>query len=253
MVARQIVIIGRGHVAFHLGQLFHEKGFSVIHISSRKSDSSEKEFTLDQLPARADMYLISVKDSAYEEVISNMPDHLEGIIAHTSGALPLSILSKFKQKAVFYPFQTFRKDVPLWEKTFAIFVESDDVNVAQQVALIGHELTGNVAIVDETSRKKIHIAGVFASNFVNYLLHLSNDLLKNTPIDRRKAILPLVFQTVKRLELDDPLLFQTGPAVRNDKIVLFEHFRMLENTPELKEIYVFLTNQILAAYGYKKL
>jgi len=248
-----IVIIGRGNVAYHLGQLFRERGKTVYYALSRGEEKTDEMLLLSEIPTNALMYLISVKDAAYEELISQLNDKLEGIVVHTSGTLPLSILGKFKKKGVFYPFQTFRKEISLWEKDFAILVESDDSFVAEQLLSLGKELTENAIQVNEETRKKTHLAGVIASNFVNYLLHLSYEILAEEKIEIPKLLLPLVLQTVKRIKIDDPIKFQTGPAARNDRNILDMHLKMLENKPKLKEIYLFLTNQLLSAYDFEKL
>jgi len=59
---------------------------------------------------------------------------------------------------------------------------------------------------------------------------------------------PLIFETANRLKSVHPNDVQTGPAIRNDATTIEQHEKLLENYPELKELYVYFTKQIATFY-----
>ena len=75
------------------------------------------------------------------------------------------------------------------------------------------------------------------------LAGISEDLLKDSGLDF-SVLLPLMRQTVKKLEKLSPSQAQTGPAVRKDKGIISTHLQMLENKPEIKRLYHDITNLI---------
>ena len=60
-ILMRIGLIGRGRVATHMGKALLKAGHEVTSVNSR---------TLAELPEDADAYIIAVKDSALQEVIS---------------------------------------------------------------------------------------------------------------------------------------------------------------------------------------
>lgn len=50
-------------------------------------------------------------------------------------------------------------------------------------------------------------------------------------------MLPLIEETTRKIHFLTPEEAQTGPARRNDRNIIEDHLHMLENEPELAEIY----------------
>lgn len=249
---RKAVVIGRGHVGTHLVGLFREKNVLVEWVGGREMGRKIEELVL--LDSSDVLWLLAIKDEAYADVISILPAGLKGVVVHTSGTLPLRLLYKFSRRGVFYPFQTFRKEVALVRKDFLIVVESDDDCVREELMELAFLLTGHALAEEEDFRQRLHVAGVLASNFINYLAAKAWEWLKGYSPDLiRDALVPLMLQTVERMREGDPDALQTGPAARNDRNILIRHLHLLQNNPELYEIYVFLTNRILKHYGYPEL
>jgi len=59
-----------------------------------------------------------------------------------------------------------------------------------------------------------------------------------------KLLLPLLKQTLKKLDTLSPKEAQTGPAIRNDLITMSKHLKLLADEPELKDIYEALSESI---------
>jgi hypothetical protein len=94
---------------------------------------------------------------------------------------------------------------------------------------------------------KLHLAAVFCNNFVNHLYTLTEQYCHREGIEFR-LLLPLIKETAVRLEEVSPSQSQTGPAVRNDRVTIDKHLKMLENHPQLQKMYTLLTDSI---YNYQ--
>ncbi len=63
---------------------------------------------------------------------------------------------------------------------------------------------------------------------------------------------PLIHETVRKALTNDPVLCQSGPAVRNDTRIMNYHLEMLNQYPNLKKIYSFVSDSIIEfAKNYK--
>ena len=92
-----------------------------------------KAVGLDLLPDDADLYLIAVSDDAVAEVAASTPDY-PGIWAHTSGSVPVDALSGCKSRSgVFYPLQTFTRDVDVDVAEVPFFIEGSDSDTGKEL------------------------------------------------------------------------------------------------------------------------
>ncbi|MCH5235208.1 MAG: DUF2520 domain-containing protein [Muribaculaceae bacterium] len=219
-----IAIIGNGNVASHLHTALKDKT-EVVLVNSR---------TLEGLPENPDIVLISVSDNAIEEVAQRLPK-TDAIVAHTSGSTPMTILKEDKI-GVFYPLQTFTKGVELNYSEIPVFIEGSSPTVVEKLKELAQLFSNDVREADSESRRKLHLASVFACNFTNALAGISEEILKDSGIDF-SVILPLMRQTLNKLGKLSPKEAQTGPAVRGDTVVMDKHLDMLESKPEFQHIY----------------
>ena len=92
-----IVIIGAGNMAWHLGQQFKTAGHHIVQVYNRTIERGEElaeelacEFTnrFEGINKQADVYIVAVTDHGIDDIILGLK--LEGhIVAHTSGSVPL--------------------------------------------------------------------------------------------------------------------------------------------------------------------
>lgn len=229
----KIAIIGRGNVATHLYKALEDVA-DVQMVNPH---------TLEDLPSAPELILISVKDDAIEKVMDKLPE-TSAVIAHTAGSVPLDILKKNNNSiGVFYPLQTFTKDVDLNYSEIPVFIEGDTRETVERLTKVAELFTNNIHLADSDKRKKLHLASVFACNFTNALIGIADSILKESEMDSA-VIRPLLRQTINKLNIMSPADAQTGPAKRKDKKVIDEHLRMLETNPKLKNIYQQLTDFI---------
>ena len=227
-----ISIVGRGNVASHLLKALSTYSETVL-VNPR---------TLEDLPEKSDIILISVSDNAIEEVAAKLPD-TEAVVAHTAGSVPMKVLDRFKNHGVFYPLQTFTKDIPLHYGGIPVFIEGNSPETEKKLKETASMFSGKVCPANSVSRKKLHLASVFACNFTNALATISAELLKETDIDFQ-TVLPLMRQTIDKLQTLPPDKAQTGPAVRGDYKVMADHLKMLSDRKDLKSLYLIFSNLI---------
>ena len=247
----KIVIIGSGNVSYHLAKAFQQNNIPVSQIFGRNecdlkfiSDQLQIPFSTTQLDV-ADFYLICVNDGAVGEV-SKLITKDNCLVAHTSGSLPKEILAGNYRKASFYPLQTFSKSKNLDYKEIPFFVESegeDDLELLKNIAL---KISKKVMVSTYEKKKYIHLTAVFACNFVNHLYARAKEISdsQEIPFD---YFLPLIKETTQKIEILEPKLAQTGPAIRNDERVLKAHEELITDQEQLK-IYKIMNESIKKMY-----
>jgi len=248
-----IVIIGAGNLATQLALALHEININIKQIYCRTKDSARElaekvnaDFTddLSQLSLDADIYVIAVKDSAIQEVLENLPLDENRLIVHTAGSVPMQIIDGFTLNyGVFYPLQTFSKSRKVDFSVIPICIEANHPSNLMKLQELAGRLSESVRQINTEERKTLHMAAVFANNFVNHFYavgasilqdkHLSFDLLK-----------PLILETAAKVQTLHPIDAQTGPAQRNDQGIINAQLNMLQDRPDFKKIYSFVTESI---------
>lgn len=232
-----IAIIGNGNVASHLNKALGDKT-EVVSVNSH---------TLANLPDNADVILICVTDSAIKQVVQKLPE-TKAIIAHTSGSVGLDIFEgKSCETGVFYPLQTFSKEKPLNYEEIPVFIEGSSSEAVRKLKNLASLFSKDVREADSKARRQIHLASVFACNFTNALAGIAEELLQETGVDF-SVLIPLLKETVNKLEILSPKAAQTGPAVRKDMEILKKHLSMLETKPEIQKIYSEISELIISSH-----
>lgn len=248
----KIVILGSGNVATHLAKALKAIGEELLQVYSPNlihaklladAVNAQAIDALDKITIQADLYIISVKDDAIEDVASAL-SKVDGLVVHTSGTTSIDSLSMHvKNSGVFYPLQTFSRDKSVSFSTIPLCVEAKGENDLQLLRTLGSKLSTKVYELDGEKRKILHLAAVFACNFPNHLYNLASQILSKNNLDF-DLIRPLIAETADKVMNDLPANVQTGPAVRQDKNTMNKHVIMLADLPELQEIYQTLSNSI---------
>lgn len=237
----KIQIIGRGNVATHL----------VRALSPHAQVTQVNPRTLAELSDTPDMTVISVSDNAIADIAGALT-HLHGTVAHTSGSTPLSVLTDagIRHAGVFYPLQTFTKDAPLDYSDIPFFIEASDAPTLTTLMETARLISHDVHEADSTVRARLHLASVFACNFVNHLWCMADDLLHESGLDF-KTLRPLVRETLHKLDRLSPFEAQTGPAVRQDTKVLDYQKQQLSDNRERLDIYTLISDSIMNKHPKK--
>lgn len=247
----KIVCLGAGNVATHMANAFKENGAEIAQVWSRDlvnaqalaiEVGAEAISDLKEVDAYADLYLIAVKDDAIAKVAKGLKN-INGLVVHTSGATGMDVLQDHKDYGVFYPLQTFSKSQPIDFIHVPLCLEANTEENMTSLQMIAMKLSPLIYEVDTRKREILHVAGVFACNFVNHLYELSNQILKKNDLDF-EMLRPLIMETALKVQEALPEEVQTGPAIRNDKKTILKHEELLKKTPHLQDIYKNLSNSI---------
>jgi predicted short-subunit dehydrogenase-like oxidoreductase (DUF2520 family) len=248
-----IVLLGSGNVASHLGRAFKMAGQNILQVWSRNLShakqladtiGSEAVSDMDDLNTSADLYIIAVSDDAIATVAAQLKVG-DKLIVHTSGSTPLDVLDGISEHTgVFYPLQTFSLNKAVDFRQIPIAIEAHNPEDLAAIRSIADRLSERVRELSSSQRKALHVAAVFACNFTNHLFALSQEILEKNALDF-DLIRPLIAETAGKINLNDPITVQTGPALRNDVSTVNSHLEMLKDQPEMYDIYEKLSQSIV--------
>lgn len=249
----KIVLIGAGNLATHLGKALHAAGHDMVQVFSRTMQSAETLASLldaepltDMAQVRddADVYIFSVKDSALEQLISQLCGGEKKVFLHTAGSMPMSVFrGKALHYGVLYPMQTFSKQREVDFSIIPCFIEANDELALKQIEGLAGQISHRVFQLSSEDRKYLHLSAVFACNFANHCYAASQELLQQhgIPFD---VMLPLIDETAAKVHGMTPKEAQTGPAVRYDENVIGKQIQLLENQPYFQKIYDCMSKSI---------
>ena len=246
----KVVILGLGNVGLHLCkalelnsqvlllQNYNRKGIQI--------ENSEIPVTNEiSKIVLADVYIITYNDNALTEVYSKLKS-LEGLVVHTSGATPMNALANFENYGVFYPVQSFNKEIPIDFSEIPIAVEANTKYNEDVLLKLAQKLTDQTYLINSEQRNALHIAAVFANNFSNFMYVQANNICEDFKIDFN-ILKPLITQTIQKLKNTDPKYLQTGPAIRRDSKTIDRHLDTIKQDSQ-KELYAVLTEAIQTYY-----
>lgn len=247
-----IVIIGSGNAAAVLGRKFKAAGHHILQVYSRQaSDASALAYEWDTestnylslINREADVYLIAVSDNAIADLASQI--QLPGkVVVHTAASVSASVLSSVTEDyGVFYPLQSLRRENTVLPDIPVYFDAATEKAKAVLQKLAATVSVNTPVQAGDEARKKLHVAAVFVNNFVNHLYTLAQQYCEREGIDF-KQLLPLIDETAQRVHHIQPSDAQTGPAIRHDKATMQAHLELLDKHPELKNVYLMLTESI---------
>ena len=252
-----VIMIGAGNVATQMALRLKEKGYAPLQVWSRTEESakmlaeqtgSEPVTDFEDIRTDADVYIISVKDDALQDVAEKLGRKpRRGIVIHTAGSMAMDILEKScRHYGVIYPMQTFTKAKSVDFGRIPCFIEASDAEALKTIKELAGILSDHVYEMSSEERQWLHVAAVFACNFANCCFGMADDILRRHGLDFG-VMLPLVEETVSKLHTLKPADAQTGPARRKDMNVINKHIGMLENTAE-KDVYRMISELIMKKY-----
>ena len=210
-----VLLVGKGNVASHLKTAFlNADTIRVTQISSRQ---------LEIIP-KADITIIAVSDDAITEVSSKIKNDF---VVHTSGSVAMNDLKNNSRKGIFYMLQTFSKDKIVDFSEVPFCLEAEHIEDYKLLEKLAKSIGKKIYSISSKQRKTLHLAAVFVNNFTNHLYKIGNDICKENKVP---------------FEILQPLIKQTGPAIRNDKKTIQNHLNLLDQNQQ--KIYKTLTKSI---------
>lgn len=251
-----VSIIGSGNVATGLGLALKNANVNISEVYSPTAENAKLLATklncisvnsIENLSDTSDLYLIAISD---DEIV-NLKNTLiikQGIIAHTSGSQSINTLCKNTGSfGVFYPLQTMTKVSPPNFKDIPVCIEASDEKTKAQLTDLAKKISNNVVSLTSDQRQYLHLTAVTVNNFTNLLYNHAHDVLREKNIDF-SLLLPLIHETAIKVHNTTPKEAQTGPARRNDVVIINKHLKLLENYPDYRDLYSLLSKQLIKKY-----
>lgn len=251
-IKENIVLIGSGKLATSLAFALKKAGRNIDYIYSRSLTNAQKlgeatgiQFTdkISDLPQNAALYIISITDSAIEEIITQLKIS-SGIVVHTSGSVEMDIIKPYDNYGVFYPLMQFTNDKITNFKNVPVCIEASNVNNFQYLKTLAEDLSAQVYAMNSDQRRFLHLGAVFVCNFTNLNYVIAEEILAKQGLSF-DIFGRLISETASKAIRKSPATLQTGPAVRKDYNIIEKHIALLAEFPEYQEIYRLLTQTII--------
>ena len=245
----RIAFVGSGKVATAFAHIFQQHGITVSGISSRNESTGKAlatslgtEFHRNPQDLKADVIFLATTDDAVRALRDNFSS--KQLIVYTAGAVSLEDFPS-ENWGVFYPLQTFTLNRLLKSAEIPILLETRSKRLHETLVQLCEKADFNFSCCDSKDRIHYHLAAVFVNNFVNHFIYKGQSLLDTNQLDA-KMLIPLIQETIAKLDTFSAFDAQTGPARRNDQETIDTHRAMLNE--EDRKLYDVLTQSILKTY-----
>ena len=248
----RVSFIGSGNAATVLARKMLHGGHIIHQVFSRNPVNARKladELTasaidsINDLDDEADIFIVSVSDSSLQD-IRNWMKPVSKLIVHTAGSVPMDILKDISANyGVLYPLQTLRRETSELPHVPLLIDANNPWNLTK-LSGFARSFGESVHTASDDERRKLHLSAVITNNFANYLFTLTEQYCSEEGVDF-KLLLPLLEETIKRLQYNSAVHVQTGPAARRDKSTLDRHRVMLQEHRELLDVYNFFSERIM--------
>lgn len=256
-------IIGAGNLAFTYSKAFTSIEYQLEYVYNRDPQKGQhlteqisgSKYTENLLPLlESDFVFLTISDNAIQEIVNKLTNIISStkknkypIFVHCSGSTPINVFSPLDNYnisyGVLYPLMTITKDQQVDFKEVPFFIEGNSEDTVKQLGNIAANLGAKSTICNSEKRLKLHLAGVFACNFTNYVLDLAYELDK----DNYNYLFPTTLEMIQKCFRHPPKDVRTGPAIREDYNTIEKHKALLQDSGynEQLEIYNLLTNNII--------
>jgi predicted short-subunit dehydrogenase-like oxidoreductase (DUF2520 family) len=247
-----VAIIGSGNVSWHYTQklLEHSSTFKItIHHRSRLDAVWSQLETFQptassKIDEHTDVVIIAVSDHSLPEVVNQYEIPQSASVVHTAGSISLNAINTFHNRGVIYPLQTLKKGYKV--ENIPLLFESSSEKAKNSIDQLAQKIGTTSSYANSDQRKHIHLAAVFASNFINHQLAIVERLTKEMSLDL-ELFKPLVKETIRKAFDMGAVNAQTGPALRKDNNTLDAHMALLSDNYE-REVYRLLSQGIVSYY-----
>ena len=262
-----ISIIGLGAVGGALARALSAAGYPLLTcIDRQRSACAELQTILPEtqaatdvnsLRAETEILLICVPDDQISAVDRNLhrllPQMRLRVCAHTSGALPASVLKSVADLnipvASMHPLQTFPRGgatVSLKDIYFALEGDAAATGILEKMVA---DIGGKSFNILSEQKPLYHAAAVFVSNFIPALLRSGAELVASSGISEEeylKMATPLIRQSLENSLDVGPSAALTGPVARGDTRTVESHLRALRaESPAALALYRMLSLKAL--------
>lgn len=253
----RFAMAGAGRLGAPLARALCRGGYSLTALLRRRAEplcGFPLVTDCRRLLADADFVFLCIPESQIQPLAVRLAETgpLSGkIFFHTANSLTSDELQPLRDRgaavASFSPLQTFAGNEAAADDLFCNvpFLLEGDAAACRLACELAARLQARVLAVAKEDKLDIHIAAVFAANFLPALLHIAGKQLQRTSLRPDLNILfPLLERTLANIECSGLEHALSGPVQRAETTVLERHLHRLHGRE--RKIYELLS-RVLAA------
>ena len=223
----QIVIVGTGKLAKSFLSYLKSIEYPVRGIWGRNSNKSyelSELFGVRQILSlneiKNDWVIVCISDDAIDSVIQKLQE-----VSKVSVSSGVYDINKFKNTSLFYPLQSFdeKNDHNFIDIPIIIDGNENDLKFLKEFCANSKLYCYEMNL---EKREQLHLVAVFFNNFTHHIMHRGSQLANQFKLDK-DIFKSLIYNTFKRLDLNNMFKLQTGPAIREDNTTLEKHKKQL--------------------------
>ena len=241
---KNIAVIGAGKISYSLVNAIQKSKFNISIIVSQHLNSAKKlahKFDIkkysdhpNDIPSNCSLLLLAVPDNQIKIVAENLSglklNFKNSLFVHLSGAHDISLLNALKNKkakaASFHIMQTFPTKKIVNIKNSFVAVEAENNKVKHVLFQFAESLGLNPFELKSENKALYHVAGVFASNFLVGNLFNSENLFKESNINKLnfyEMMQPIIFSTLRNIKKEGAVKALSGPVERGELVTIKGH------------------------------
>lgn len=264
---KNLLVIGAGKLGTSLFRAAKEKTTFKPILAGRKPFSSINSSIVSPGEYRtgisaadlsaAQVIIISVDDDQLGRVIDilQLQDVADKLFLHTAGAMSSEELYPFKKQGAqigsFHPVQSFSRPflpVKVWKG--AICTYEGDEEGRRLIGNFCNQIEAKLMVVSKEQKQLLHLAAVFASNYMVSLLALAENLLEQADFaaeENKKLLEPIAKQVIENYKRNPLHKILSGPLQRGDINTIKMHLNLLKKEEKsYSELYKNLAGILLS-------
>lgn len=247
----KIALIGSGHIATFLGIELakHEHIVQVISPNQMHAAKLAEQLNcaysnkLADLTHEADVYILAVKDDVLIELAQQI-NRPNALVIHTAGAVDLQVLSPMStQLGSIWCFYSIQKEHLPTRKDIPLILQANDAEGLKTIQYLANHVSTQTYVLNDEQKKWAHLAAVFANNFSNHLIDISQQMMNKHQMPF-ELIKPIIENTIEKLSYAKASDLQSGPAIRGDQQTIQKQLTMLQEKPLWQMIYQAISESI---------
>ena len=187
-----ILLIGTGRMAYHLGHAIRKAGHTIVGITGRDAQKLADMSRFLQCPLvrwnqdwpAADVTVIATSDDAIAEVSARLKPS-SGLVLHTAGAVDMDVLAPHEHRGVLWPVQTLSHGAATDLSDIPLMVDGNTPQARETVLKLARSISESVLQLTHAQRQRMHLAAAITSNLPVFLVREAQRLLRqeNLPPD----------------------------------------------------------------------